>query len=61
MARQTTAAGNRLAKRAVDVVEAADRAFFAGAEPTELMHTLRSLATNAGGGTRTPTALTTRT
>ena len=39
----STAAGTRLAKRAVEIVEAADRAFFAGAQPDELMRTLRSL------------------
>jgi DNA-binding MarR family transcriptional regulator len=39
-----TAPGTRLAEQAIDVVEAADRAFFADAEPNELMRTLRSLA-----------------
>jgi len=39
-----TATGTRLAEQAIDVVEAADRAFFADAEPHELMRTLRSLA-----------------
>jgi DNA-binding MarR family transcriptional regulator len=40
----STRAGTRLATRAIEVVEAADRAFFADAEPAELMRTLRSLA-----------------
>jgi len=39
-----TAPGARLAEQAIDVVEAADRAFFADAEPHELIRTLRSLA-----------------
>lgn len=39
-----TASGARLAERAIEVVEAADRAFFAKAEPNELVRTLRSLA-----------------
>jgi len=30
--------------QAIEIVEAADRAFFAGADPRELMRTLRSLA-----------------
>lgn len=44
-----TAPGAELAEQAIDVVEAADRAFFADAEPTELMRTLRSLASTADG------------
>ncbi len=39
-----TETGTRLAEQAIDVVEAADCAFFADAEPHELMRTLRSLA-----------------
>ncbi len=39
-----TAPGAELAEQAIDVVDAADRAFFADAEPHELMRTLRSLA-----------------
>jgi len=39
-----TTTGTRLAEQAIDVVEAADRAFFADAEPNELMRTLRALA-----------------
>lgn len=39
-----TAAGAELAQRSIEVVEAADRAFFASAEPSELMRALRSLA-----------------
>lgn len=39
-----TAAGARLARRTIGLVEAADRAFFAPAEQDELMRTLRRLA-----------------
>ena len=41
---ESTPPATHLAEKAIEVVEAADRAFFAGAEPTELMRTLRSLA-----------------
>ena len=39
-----TAAGARLAERAIEVVEDADRAFFAAADPDALMPALRALA-----------------
>ncbi len=45
-----TATGARLAEQAIAVVEAADRAFFADAEPAELMRTLRSLIRAPGPG-----------
>ena len=38
-----TARGSELAEQAIEVVEAADRAFFAAAESAALMRTLRSL------------------
>lgn len=40
----STPPGAKLAERAIAVVEAADRAFFADVEPDELMRTLKSLA-----------------
>jgi len=40
----STAPGARLAAQAIEMVEAADRAFFAGADPREPMRTLQSLA-----------------
>jgi len=40
----STASGTRLAQQTIEVVETADRAFFATAQPHELMRTLRSLA-----------------
>lgn len=40
----STAPGARVAEQAIEVVEAADRAFFANAKPSELLQTLRSLA-----------------
>lgn len=42
-----TAEGATLAQEAIDVVEAADRAFFSVAQPSELMRTLRALADTA--------------
>ncbi len=39
----STANGTQLAREAIEVVEAADRAFFAQADPGELMRTLHSL------------------
>ncbi len=41
---EPTLTGTRLAEQAIAVVEAADRAFFAEAEPDALMRTLRALA-----------------
>lgn len=39
-----TASGTQLAEQAIEVVEAADQAFFDNADPSGLMQTLRSLA-----------------